>query len=307
MKKILFPAALIMTIIIVLLASCQSFQLEKKLSPDEQEFLSKVRFIITREERNIFLRLPASERKTFIDQFWAKRDSNPKTEVNEYKEEYLSRIEQANRLFRGEGIAGWLTDRGRIYILFGPPFSRKTYPPGDSGGNIRAREVWYYGNFPVVFVDRYNSGVFTLETSNLAALNEINFALRQVREEQEKKVQESSEIPLDFNLELTKTSNIPVLLLKVPYKEIWLQAKENVLETTLNLDVTILDAAKKTILHHKEDYLISIAEKELGEKMNKDYVIEIPLLLAEGDYFIQAILLNKTGGNKASRELKIKV
>lgn len=307
MKQILSPSSLIMTIIIALLVCCQSFQLEKKLSPEEQEFLSKVRFIITRKERNTFLRLPPSERRTFIEQFWAKRDSDPETEINEYKEEYFSRIEQANRLFRGEGTPGWLTDRGRIYILFGSPYSRKIYPSDAYGGIIRASEVWYYGNFPVVFVDRYNSGVYTLETTNLAALNEINFALRQMREETEKLVQESTEILFDFGLELEESSSIPVLLIKVPYKKIWFKARENVLETTLNLDIKILDAGKKIVLQHTEEYPVSLTEKELERKSDKDYIIEIPLLLAEGDYLVQATLANRTGDEKVHKEYRIRV
>lgn len=307
MKKIIALHILIILSCLMLLASCQSYQLEKKLNPEEQEFLSTVRFIITKEERKIFLRLPPSERKDFIEEFWAKRDPDPQTEENEYKEEYFSRIEEANRFFRGEGTLGWLTDRGRIYIIFGPPHSRKTYPADVWGGIIRAREVWYYGNFPIVFIDRYNSGVYTLATTNLAVLNEINFALRQVREEQEKQIKKGTELLLDFNLELAESSNIPVILIKVPYKKIWFKEIENALETTLNLDLKILDADKKMILHHNKDYLISLTEESLKSKKNEDYVIEIPLILAKGEYSAQATLTNKTGGKKTYKELKIKV
>lgn len=306
MKETSALSLLITVFSFVLLASCQSYQLEKKLSPDEQEFLSKVRFIITKEERKIFFRLPPSERKDFIKEFWAKRDPDPKTEENEYKIEYFSRIETAIRLFRGEGTLGWLTDRGRIYILFGPPHSRKTYPADAAGGIIRAREIWYYGNFPIIFVDRYNTGKYTLVTTNLAALNEINFALRQIREEQERKIRKSTELLLDFDLELSESSNIPVIIVKVPYKKIWFVEKENVLETTLNLNLKIL-ADKKTIIQHDEDYLISLSEKSLKRSRNKDYIIEIPLILAKGEYIIQATLTNKTGEKKVYKELEIKV
>jgi len=307
MRKIPALRALIVIFCLMLFASCQSYQLKKKLNPDEQEFLSTVRFIITKEERKIFLRLPPSERQAFIEEFWAKRDLNPETEENEYKEEYFSRIEDANRLFRGEGTPGWLTDRGRIYILFGPPFSRKIYPSDVYGAIIRAREVWYYGNFPIIFVDRYNSGVYTLVTTNLAVLNEINFALRQVREEQEEQIKKSTGLLLDFNLELAESASIPVILIKIPYQKIWFKEKEKALETTLNLDLKILGTDKKMILQHNEDYPISLTEKSLRSKKDEDYVIEIPLILAKGEYSIQAILTNKVGGKKVYKELNIKV
>lgn len=293
---------------LLLLASCQSYRLEKKLSSGEQEFLSTVRFIITKEERKIFLRVAPSERKAFIEEFWVKRDPSPETEENEYKEEYFSRIDEANRLFRGEGTHGWLTDRGRIYILFGPPFRRKTYPTDFYGEIIRAREVWYYGNFPIVFVDRYNSGVYILVTTNLAVLNEINFALRQLRDRQEKQIKKSTELLLNFKLELTESSNIPVILIKIPYNKIWFEEKgKKVLETTLNVDLKLLDSDKKIILQHNENYLISISEKSLMRNKDKNYVIEIPLILAKGEYSIQATLTNNTGGKKVYKELNIKV
>lgn len=306
MKKTSVLSLLITIFSFALLASCQPYKLAKKLSPDEQEFLSTVRFIITKQERKIFLRLPPSERESFIKEFWAKRDPEPDTEENEYKIEYFSRIEAANRLFRGEGTPGWLTDRGRVYILFGPPFSRKTYPADAYGGIIRAREIWYYGNFPIIFVDRHNSGKYTLVTTDLATLNEINFALRHLRQEQEKKIRKSTEFILDFRIELDDSSNIPVVIIKVPYKKIWFVEKENVLETTLNLNLKIL-ADKKIIIQHDKDYLISLSEKSLKRNRNKDYIIETPFILAKGEYKIQATLTNKTDEKKVYRELEIKI
>ncbi|UCC39770.1 MAG: GWxTD domain-containing protein [Candidatus Aminicenantes bacterium] len=266
-----------------------------------------MRFIITKNERKIFLRLDPSERKSFIEEFWAKRDPDPFTEENEYKEEYFSRIERANRLFRGEGTPGWLTDRGRVYILFGAPFSRKSYPADYNGGITRPREVWYYGNFPIVFVDRYSSGVFRLVTTNLAILNEINVALRRVREEQEKQINKITDLLIDFNLELAKSSNVPVILVKIPYKNIWFEEKDNVLETTLYLAIRILNTAEKIVLQHDDDYFISLNEKSLLSKEGEEYVIEIPLILAKGEYSIQVALENETRGKKVFKELKIKI
>jgi len=310
MRKI--PAYSLLSIILclVLLSSCQSYRLEKKLNPDEQEFLSKVRFIITSEERRTFLRLPPSEREAFIKEFWAKRDPDPETEINEYREEYFSRIDQANRLFRGEGTPGWLTDRGRIYILFGPPYSRKMYPAEMYGTVISAREIWYYGygNFPVIFIDRHNNGVYRLYSTDTAYLNEINYALRSVREEREEQIRHSTELLLDFSIELSETSNIPLILIKVPYNTIWFTAEEDTLKTTLNLDLTIIDINnKKKILQHNEDYSISINENSLRNKVEEDYAIEIPLILAEGVYSVQATLTNNTGGKSVYKEFQISV
>ncbi len=287
------------------LASCHSLKVEKTLNLEEKEFLSTVRFIITKEERKTFLRIPSSKRKSFIEEFWEKRDPDPQTKENEYKIEYFSRITTSNRLFRGEGFPGWLTDRGRIYILFGPPFSRKTYPADPSGGITRPREIWYYGNFPIVFIDRHSSGVYRLESTNLEVLNEINFALRKINREQKKQLGKSPELLLDFNLEFAESATIPVVVLKIPYEKIWFQDKENILETTLTLDLKILGRDQKVIIQHNEDYTISITEESLTDDKVKDYQIGIPLILAKGEYTAQATLTNKTGGKQVYKEFKI--
>ena len=59
-----------------------------------------MRYIITRQERKIFLNLIPSERKSFIEEFWEKRDPDPDTEINEFKEVYFELIEEANFLFK---------------------------------------------------------------------------------------------------------------------------------------------------------------------------------------------------------------
>jgi len=110
--------------------SCRLYKLERQLDPENAEFLSKVNYIITKEERKIFLELPDEEKESFREEFWKRRDPDPSTEENEFKIEYFNRIERANELFHGEGRPGWMTDRGRIFVLFGPPSDRMTYPMG---------------------------------------------------------------------------------------------------------------------------------------------------------------------------------
>src|SRR5258707_10160690 len=89
-----------------------------------------VPYIITDEERKAFKQLKTDEeRDQFIEQFWLRRDPDPDTPENEYKDEYFQRIEYANEKFTS-GIAGWRTDRGRIYITFGKPDEIESHPSG---------------------------------------------------------------------------------------------------------------------------------------------------------------------------------
>lgn len=115
-----------------------------------------VRYIITDEEREIFRKLSnPEERESFIEQFWYRRDPDPRTADNEFKEEHYRRIAYANERFRS-GVAGWRTDRGRIYIIHGPPTEIVAYPSGgryqrkahEGGGStaVYPFEVWRYRN-----------------------------------------------------------------------------------------------------------------------------------------------------------------
>jgi GWxTD domain-containing protein len=113
-----------------------------------------VRWIITPEEMTAFKALSNDEeRDNFIEQFWLRRDPTPDTVENEFKEEHYRRIEYANEHF-ASGIPGWRTDRGRVYVVFGPPDSIDSHPSGgtynrpqEEGGGTTSTypfETWRY-------------------------------------------------------------------------------------------------------------------------------------------------------------------
>lgn len=138
-----------------------------------------VAYIITKEERKAFNALQTDEeRENFIENFWRRRDPNPDTEENEYREEYYERIAYANEHFTS-GIAGWRTDRGRTYIAWGKPDSVETHPTGGSydrpsyegGGSTTTYpfEIWFYRHLDNVgdgleieFVDPTGTGEYRL-------------------------------------------------------------------------------------------------------------------------------------------------
>ncbi len=139
-----------------------------------------VRDIITPEEREAFVRMATDEeRENFIESFWMRRDPTPGTPSNEYKEEQYRRIAYANDRY-SSGIPGWKTDRGRIYIVHGPPDEIESHPsggeyraPGGHGGFTASVpfEVWRYRWSAVacramllVFVDADANGVYKLRT-----------------------------------------------------------------------------------------------------------------------------------------------
>jgi len=145
-----------------------------------KDWLEKdVTYVITDEERKAFKKLATDdERERFIEEFWRRRDPDPDTDENEFKEEYYERIAYANEHF-ASGMPGWKSDRGRIWIMYGKPDERETHPMGgnyerpsyEGGGNTTTYpfETWFYRYLPGVgsgveieFVDPTGSGEYRI-------------------------------------------------------------------------------------------------------------------------------------------------
>src|SRR5438270_6797680 len=111
--------------------NAKSFKHE--LSVDDKKWLNEdVRWIITDDERKAFMQLSnEEEREKFIESFWDRRNPDPDSEDNAFKDEHYRRIEYANEHFPA-GKPGWMTDRGRIYIVYGPADEVESHPSGGS-------------------------------------------------------------------------------------------------------------------------------------------------------------------------------
>jgi GWxTD domain-containing protein len=105
----------------------------------------EVRWILTPEEREAFIHLSDDvEREQFIKAFWERRNPNPGSPENEFREEYYRRIAYANEHWKAS-IPGWKTDRGRIYILYGPADEIDSFPHGSASRNFaKPTEIWGY-------------------------------------------------------------------------------------------------------------------------------------------------------------------
>jgi GWxTD domain-containing protein len=162
----------------------------KELDSAYRQWLTEdVTYIISPEERNAFLQLDTNEeREQFIEQFWLRRSSNPDLPENDFKEEHYRRIAYANEHF-ASGIPGWKTDRGRMYIMWGPADEVETHPTGgtyerpmeEGGGSTSTYpfETWRWRylegigeNIILEFVDPSGSGEYhlTMDPSEKDAL-----------------------------------------------------------------------------------------------------------------------------------------
>ena len=154
--------------------------LRRELETPYKKWLDQdVVYIISEEEKKAFQQLNTDdERGQFVEQFWLRRDPTPQTSENEFKEEVYRRISYANEHFTAS-VPGWRTDRGRIYIQFGPPDENESHPsggsyqrPADQGnGTIETFpfEQWRYrfiegigANIIIEFVDKTASGDYRM-------------------------------------------------------------------------------------------------------------------------------------------------
>jgi GWxTD domain-containing protein len=158
----------------------QERQLRKELQGTYYIWLTRdVAYIITDTEVQAFKRLQNDEeREQFVEQFWLRRDPTPDTQENEFKEEHYRRLAYANERF-ASGVEGWRTERGRVYITFGPPDEIEAHPSGGSyqrpleqGGGTGVAypfETWRYRylegigtNIEILFVDPTMTGEYRM-------------------------------------------------------------------------------------------------------------------------------------------------
>jgi GWxTD domain-containing protein len=247
----------------------------RSLPAEDQQFLSEVRYIITRQEKKLFPSLGPEERKQFIEDFWKKRDPSPSTDENEFRDEYYNRIDKANRLFR-EGSSGWLTDRGRAYILLGDPERRNTYPSG------------------YTFYDR------PMSVQQIGVITSSQMRLKP-------EVLVQNRVVFDFELRIETIAVDEVkLIIAVPYEKMNMLQKPGqttIIETALKIDVLISGANDEKILQKQEIYPVSLQTDAL-EKLSKNLNIGLPLKLQPGKYSALVTLENATDKSQVSKKIK---
>jgi len=305
-----------------LCAACRLANLERNLDPVNADFLSKVRYTITGDERKIFLELPVSEKPRFIEEFWKRRDPDPSTAENEFKIEYFNRIEQATKLFQGEGPPGWLTDRGRTYILYGTPTERIAQPAG-SVVSSRCQEVWYYGNISIVFIDQTCTGAYRLATYDFGFLRDIN-AMFQPGENKggveawNALLEKPPSFDFEASLKITARDGGKIeglLSLEVPYERIWYKSEGKKSWTTLQVGLELRDAKKAPVWQNKAGFDIKLDEGELDRMTGKKYVMDIAIKiqdeekvgrLGQGGGFLYITLINTTGNEVIRKTIEFK-
>lgn len=274
------------------------------LDPESKDFYETAQLIMTKEERDIFKHLPDKEsREEFINDFWAKRDPDPDTEVNEFKEEFLRRIEYANERFN-EGPPGWKTDRGRIYIYLGHPDKIEEilfHEDPEVRGSII---LWYYYryNFGVQFVDKDGNGRYTFDPYYGIAgslFDAIELAKMGVNLEEGFRGKKYVDFGLQFDPEKKE------IMILIPAKAVTFVEEEGKLKADFEFEFHIYEKGSSKKEKIKESRSFEKPEEEVLKLEN--IIFNFPLNLKPGKYYFDVIIIGKKEIGKTRKIFEIKI
>ncbi len=314
---------------------------KEPLSEWSKQWLEEVvPYIITKAERSVFLSLPnEEERGKFIQKFWEKRDPDPSTPENEFKILYYKRIAIANKLFGRGGRDGWRTDRGKIFILLGPPQEIQTDFIPSSGLSYQhgEKQTWsYWGldnprlpyNLEFAFVDKFGSGDFVLEESlnvgqygrlayDISSLH-YHFDRMELIAEAMKNPFENIKklegqvitqvsydlIPIKSNILFLKgpleQSYIPIVF-EIPYNNLSPRMIDDRYYYSLDLIIKISNEEGNVISQKTRGINLDCSLSELPSLSGSLYRFQSGLFLPPGEYGLQIIILDNFSGKIGSQ------
>ncbi len=282
---------------ILIFASVSGLAGAEKLDPESQSFYQYARLIMTKEEKDIFTHLPdVATRKEFIDDFWLKRDPDPDTKPNEFKDEFYRRIEYANRRFK-EGTPGWKTDRGWVYIHIGEPDKVEEYFDNQTPDRGGATILWVYYQYElgIVFVDERNNGTYRMrryDGSFLEAMDSLRLGqVPYARGEKRRFV----------NFKLSYEPARGEIAVRLPAEAIDFQDEGVGLRADLDFQFFVYrkDGPKLAEFKQEKSYQGTI---EQTEKL-KEVEFVFPYSLSPGRYYLDVLITGKNGSLGKTRKI----
>lgn len=274
------------------------------LDPESKIFYEYTRLIMSKQEKDIFLLLPDREsRKEFIQEFWDKRDPDPQTEENEFQEEFYQRIEYVNKRFR-EGIPGWKTDRGRIYIYLGPP-DKIDLRPYINDPNVKGLIWWGYYRYRlgIEFIDRTGDGRYSLSRQSGAAggllyvIEKAKFG--QIFDDEG----DSGKVFVDFDVDYDVQKK--EIFVAIPVEALSFEAEANKLKADFSLEFYIYSKKSPDRDRFTRQKSFETTEDEALEL--EKVVLTFPYDLTPGEYYFDVLLVVEPKIGKIRKIFRIKV
>ena len=300
-------AVLIALTLTVNVVNAEPREKKSRLNPDHEEFYKYARYLFTKNERKIFLNLPTDEaRDRFIRYFWEIRDPNPYTEENEFKLEIERRYEYATKFLKEGPIAGWKSDRGRIYILLGAPTNKMDEHPTPGTGYFAA-VYWYYADSDIYarFIDKNGTGIYLLDHTfvSLRLLSELERRKYYIVNEDNEKF--AADV-LDFDLTYDSGAHevrIDVDTENLNYEKAPDSDGER-MTAKIKVELIVYDN-KNEFFKHSEVKTVTVPKADLLNKRSK-VTVKIALKLPPGKVKIDALITDLFGDSINRKFVKIK-
>lgn len=296
---------LVQACVILFLFSMVSCSLSKKieLDPKSKDFYDTARLIMTKQEREIFNHLPdRASREQFINNFWAKRDPDPATEENEFKEEFYRRIEYANARFK-EGPPGWKTDRGRIYIYLGAPDKIEQHPFINLP-NVKGVILWVYYRygFAVEFINKRGGDAYTLDPYS-GTYGSFFDALEQAKIGFISEEGATAKKFIDFDLEYNKEKK--EIAISIPAYALTFKEEGGLLKADFEFEFFVYEKRGSSRDKIRQTRHLETTEDEILQM--EDIVFTFPFDLMPGKYIVDVIIIEKPDLGKARKIFEIKI
>lgn len=317
-NKLSLQAGLLVLFLIALLTVQCGLSRRPNLDPESEEFYQRARHLFTKNERKIFKNLGNAERRhEFIRYFWEIRDPNPLTEENEFKEEIENRFEYVSHYLREAGRPGWETDRGRIYMILGPPdqIDPNVYTEDPM---LKGRIIhWFYGMSDSVnsdysyagtggmffrFIDKDGYGIYrldilatplrTFDVIERLKYNQINNA--------EGKGYEFGELSFDTNY----NKDEQVFSIQVKPNLLEFEEKDGMMIARLNLDLVVFSQTE-SIKKISERQSFKFKKEELLN-LTSPLSIKVSLPKPRENVVVDAILTDLNSNIKARSVYELK-
>lgn len=306
---------LVLLLVSLFLFSSSAFDKTKRAVFDE------LRLIMTKQEEKAFKSIKTQEElQNFVKEFWKKRDSDPSTPENETKNLYYERLRAAEKYFREAGRKGWLTDRGRIFVILGPPNKRdmKMMSPEEassisnsawrdqggfnitSTGNLNG-EVWYYDNLKLVlvFLDEKRMGQYRLINPPPELLDYL---------ERAKKRFLPGNTMAGENLPISADADVKgkKLYIHIPLQALLYKKEKGNYMADIELGFFYTNLRTNMQKSFTQEMKFSVKEKDIKDP-EKRVTIPINLGPLKGTYIIDIVIKDKISGKTGKKRYKLKI
>jgi len=293
----------------------------------KKQVYNELYLIMTSQEQEQFKSINTPvQLQMFVEEFWKKRDPDPKTPQNKIRELYYARLKFSARYFREPGKPGWLTDRGRIFVILGPPTNRYTKDMGVQSGGSNTnpleedsvtmaqksknlgigegkginKEKWKYEdlNLEIIFLDRMGIGKFKIFNPPPKLIS--------LFEKSKKQFLPRNPIGKELHISAEVDTNGKKLYIHIPLQEISFITENRKHYADILLYFSYTNTKTNIEKHFTQEMKFPVKQEDINDPEKR---ITIPINIAplKGVYFIEITIKDRISGAEGVKRYKLKI